>query len=83
MNGGTLLLTVLQILFATLAIGISIFMISTDSYHYQNYVTVILIFLMLVMATKEFKEKRKMTGWLLIAVAGFLLFVVVRGLLFF
>lgn len=77
------MLTVLQILFATLAIGISMFMIFTDSYDYQNYVSVILIFLMLVMAAREFKEKRKMTGWLLIAVAGFILFVVVRGLLFF
>ncbi|MDF2936576.1 MAG: hypothetical protein K0Q90_1949 [Paenibacillaceae bacterium] len=73
------MLKTFRILFLAITIALAGYGLITKNYEFQTYMTLFLGFTMLVMGIQELQQNKKLTGWLLIAVFAFLLFVSIQG----
>lgn len=76
------MLTILRILFSILAISLAGYGLITKDYEYQAYMTLFLGLTMLIMGIQEIQQKRKKTGWFLIIVFAFSLYVAIQGFIY-
>lgn len=76
------MLMILRILFSVLAISLASYGLITNNHEYQAYMTLFLGLAMLIMGIQEIQQKRKKTGWFLIGVFAFMIFVAIKGFIY-
>lgn len=73
------MLKILQLLFALITIALAVYGLITENYEFQAYLILFLGLTMLVGGIQEFQQNRKLTGWFLIVVFAFSLFVSIQS----
>ena len=72
-------LTILQILFSIIVVALAGYGLFTADFRFQVYMILFLGLTMLVMGLKEFNRNKKVSGWMLISVFAFSMFVVFQS----
>ena len=75
------MLRILQFIFIALGISFAAYGLITGDFQFQSYMMLSLGLMFLVMSMQEFKEGRKVYGWLLLVTSLFALFVTIQGFL--
>ena len=70
---------ILRYILSITAIAIAVYGLITINYEYSPLMILILSLVMLVMGLEEFRKDKKSSGWLLIVVFLFSLFVSIQG----
>ena len=73
------MLKILQIIFSIIAMAFAGYGLITKDFQFQAYMMLFLGLTMLVLGLQEFKKNKKGTGWLLIGVFAFLMFVAIQS----
>lgn len=73
------MLNILQILFSVITVALAGYGLFTKDFQLQAYMILFLGLTMLILGLREFKRNKKMTGWMLIGVFAFSLFVAIQG----
>lgn len=73
------MLKILQILFSIIVLALASYGLVTQDFRLQAYMILFLGLTMLVSGLQEFKKDKKVTGWMLIGVFAFLMFVAVQS----
>lgn len=76
-----LLLRILQFIFSAVGIFFAAYGLITKDFQFQSYMMLSLGLMFLVTSIQEFKEDRKVYGWLLLVTSLFTLFVTTQGFL--
>lgn len=75
------LLTILQILFSVLTLGLAIFGILTENFEYQNFMLLSMGLTILVMGIRELRKEKKAFAYFIILAAAFMLYVSIESFL--
>jgi hypothetical protein len=75
------LLKILHILFSIITVILAGYGLITGDFQFQAYMILFLGLTMLILGLQEFKRNKKMSGWLLIGVFSFSIFVVIQNLI--
>lgn len=75
------MLTILQILFAALTLGLAIFGLLTENFDYQYLMTLSMGVMILVMGVRELQKEKKAFAYFMILTAAFMLYVSIEGFL--
>lgn len=70
---------ILRILFSIITLALAGYGLITRNFEFQAYLILFLGLTMLVTGIQEFQQNRKLTGWLLIVVFAFSLFVSIQS----
>lgn len=73
------MLKILQILFSIIVLALASYGLVTKDFQLQAYMILFLGLTMLISGLQEFKKNKKITGWMLIGVFAFLMFVAVQS----
>jgi hypothetical protein len=73
------MLRILRYVFAIIGFSLAVYGLITKNFEFQSYMIFTLGLMILVMGLEEFQKERKASGWLLVAVSIFSLFVSVQG----
>lgn len=73
------MLKILQILFSIIVVVLAGYGLFTDDFRFQAYMILFLGLAMLVLGLQEFKRNKKLSGWLLIGVFAFSIFVAIKS----
>ena len=79
MKGGVALLKILQILFSIITVALAGYGLVTQDFQFGAYMNLFLGLTMLVLGLQEFKRNKKITGWMLIGVFAFSIFVTIQS----
>lgn len=75
------MLTILQILFSVLTLGLAIFGILTENFEYQNFMLLSMGLTILVMGIRELRKEKKAFAYFIILAAAFMLYVSIESFL--
>ena len=75
------MLKILQILFSIIVLALASYSLVTQDFQLQAYMILFLGLAMLVSGLQEFKKNNKITGWMLIGVFAFSIFVAIQSLM--
>ncbi|WP_313237300.1 DUF3953 domain-containing protein [Sporosarcina ureae] len=75
------MLRILQFIFVAVGIFFAAYGLITEDFQFQSYMMLSLGLMFLVMSIQEFKEGRKVYGWIFLPTSLFALFVTVQGFL--
>lgn len=75
------LLTILQILFAALTLGLAIFGLLTENFEYQYLMLLSMGLMILIMGIRELKKEKKIFAYFMILAAAFILYVGIESFL--
>lgn len=75
------LLTILQILFSALTMGLAIFGLFTENFEYQNLLLLSMGLMVLVMGIRELRKEKKAFAYIIMLAAAFILYVSIEGFL--
>ncbi|WP_342543777.1 YczI family protein [Paenisporosarcina sp. FSL H8-0542] len=70
---------ILRILFSIITLALAGYGLITRNFEFQAYLILFLGLSMLVTGIQEFQQNKKLTGWLLIVVFAFSLFVSIQS----
>ncbi|WP_369758000.1 DUF3953 domain-containing protein [Paenisporosarcina sp. HGH0030] len=70
---------ILRILFSIITLALAGYGLITRNFEFQAYLILFLGLAMLVTGIQEFQQNKKLTGWLLIGVFAFSLFVSIQS----
>lgn len=70
---------ILRILFSIITLALAGYGLITRNFEFQAYLILFLGLSMLVTGIQEFQQNKKLTGWLLIVVFAFSLFVAIQS----
>lgn len=70
---------ILRILFSIITLALAGYGLITRNFEFQAYLILFLGLTMLVTGIQEFQQNNKLTGWLLIVVFAFSLFVAIQS----
>ncbi|EPD52151.1 hypothetical protein HMPREF1210_01504 [Paenisporosarcina sp. HGH0030] len=73
------MLMILRILFSIITLALAGYGLITRNFEFQAYLILFLGLAMLVTGIQEFQQNKKLTGWLLIGVFAFSLFVSIQS----
>ena len=73
------MLKILQMLFSIITIALASYGLVTQDFRLGAYMILFLGLVMLVSGLQEFKNNKKITGWMLIGVFAFSLFVAIQS----
>lgn len=73
------MLNILHILFSIITVTLAGYGLFTADFRFQVYMILFMGLTMLVMGLKEFNRNNKVSGWMLIFVFGFSMFVVIQS----
>lgn len=74
-----LLLMILRILFSIITLALASYGLITKNFEFGQYMILFLSLTMLVMGIQEIQQNKKVTGWLLLFVFAFSLFVTIQS----
>ena len=75
------MLKILQILFSIITVALASYGLLTQDFQLGAYMILFLGLAMLVSGLQEFKKNKKITGWMLIGVFAFSIFVAIQSLM--
>jgi len=75
------LLTILQVLFSALTMGLAIFGLLTENFEYQNLMLLSMGLMILVMGIRELRKEKKAFAYFIMLAAAFILYVSIEGFL--
>ena len=75
------MLKILQILFSIITVALASYGLLTQDFQLGAYMILFLGLAMLVSGLQEFKKNNKITGWMLIGVFAFSIFVAIQSLM--
>lgn len=75
------LLTILQVLFSALTMGLAIFGLLTENFEYQNLMLLSTGLMILVTGIRELRKEKKAFAYFLMLAAAFMLYVSIEGFL--
>lgn len=73
------MLKILQLIFSIIAVALAGYGLITKDFQFQAYMMLFLGLTMLCSGLQEFQKNKKGTGWLLIGVFAFLMFVAIQS----
>ena len=73
------MLKILQILFSIITVALASYGLITQDFQLGVYMILFLGLAMLFSGLQEFKKDKKVTGWMLIGVFAFLMFVAIQS----
>ena len=75
------MLKILQILFSIITVALASYGLLTQDFQLGAYMILFLGLAMLVSGLQEFQKNKKITGWMLIGVFAFSIFVAIQSLM--
>ena len=75
------MLKILQIIFSIITVAFAGYGLFTKDFQFQAYMILFLGLTMFVLGLQEFKRNKKITGWMLIGVFAFSIFVAIQNLM--
>ncbi|MGM9950352.1 MAG: hypothetical protein ACI33P_09490 [Lysinibacillus sp.] len=72
------MLAILQIVFSIAVIALGCYGLITENFELQWLMVLFIAVTMLIIAIRDFQQKKKLTGWLFVFIFLFVLFVVIR-----
>lgn len=73
------LLTILQVLFSALTMGLAIFGLLTENFEYQSLMLFSMGLMILVMGIRELRKEKKAFAYFIMSAAAFILYVSIEG----